>query len=151
MADICLGFEKPDKGTYLLVLKLKKDQKIQPGKLQKIHFRNGIYLYIGRARRGLQGRLKRHLRKEKKLFWHIDYLLQKAEVEEVWIKRDFLDECRMARKIKILFKDAVFPANKFGSSDCGCISHLIYLPRSKVALKSLRKSLSFEKVTIHGN
>ena len=151
MANIYLGLKKSDKGAYLLVLKLKKDEKIRPGKLQKITFKQGIYLYIGRARKGLQGRLMRHLKEEKKLFWHIDYFLQKAAVEEVWIKKGFLDECRIARKVKSYLKDAVFPLKKFGSSDCGCISHLIYLPEIKGGLKSLRKYLSFEKVNIRGD
>ena len=151
MADIYLGLKKKDKGTYLLVLKLKKDEKIRPGKLREITFRQGIYLYIGRARRALQGRLNRHLREEKKLFWHIDYFLQKASTEEVWIKRDFLDECGIIQKVKSLLKDAVFPVEKFGSSDCGCKSHLIYLPRNKAILKSLREKLSFEKVNINGD
>ncbi len=143
--------KKLDKGTYLLVLKLKKDQEIQPGKLQRTNFRHGIYLYIGRARRALLGRIKRHLRKEKKLFWHIDYFLQKAEVEEIWLKRDFQDECQVVGKVKNFSKDAILPLKKFGSSDCRCFSHLIYLSESKVDLKPLRKNLSFEKVTIHGN
>lgn len=151
MADTYLGLKKSDKGTYLLVLKLKKDEKIRPGNLPEVTFRQGIYLYIGRARRGLQGRLRRHLKEEKKLFWHIDYFLQKATVEEAWIKKSFFDECRMARKAKFFLKDAVFPLKKFGSSDCGCVSHLIYLPESKGAPKSLRKHLSFEKVNTHGD
>ncbi len=151
MADIYLGLKEPEKGTYLLVLKLKKDEIIQPGKFQEITFKQGIYLYIGRARKGLRGRLRRHLREEKKLFWHIDYFLQKATVKEVWIKQDFFDECRMARKVKSYLKEAFFPLKNFGSSDCGCISHLIYLPESEINLKSLRKALSFEKVNIHGD
>jgi Uri superfamily endonuclease len=151
VADLYSGLKKKDKGTYLLVLKLKKDQKIRPGKLKEITFKQGIYLYIGRARRALQARLKRHLREEKKLFWHIDYFLQKAKIEEVWIKREFFDECRVAQKVTALIKDSVFPLERFGSSDCGCISHLIYLPQSKAILKSLREKLSFEKVNIHGD
>lgn len=151
MADIRLGLKEPDNGTYLLVLRLKEDQDIQPGKLQRTNFRHGIYLYIGRARRALLGRIERHLRKEKKLFWHIDYFLQKAEVEEIWIKQDFLDECQVVRKANNFSKDTIFPLKKFGSSDCRCFSHLIYLPGLKVNLKSLRKKLGFEEVLIHGN
>jgi Uri superfamily endonuclease len=151
VADLYSGLKKKDKGTYLLVLKLREDQKIRPGKLQEITFKHGTYLYIGRARRALQGRLKRHLREKKKLFWHIDYFLQKAKVEEVWIKTGFFDECRVAQKVTALIKDAVFPLEGFGSSDCGCTSHLIYLPQSNAILKSLREKLSFEKLNIHGN
>jgi Uri superfamily endonuclease len=115
------------------------------------NFKRGIYLYVGRAKNGLQGRIKRHLRKEKKTFWHIDYLLQKAEVQEVWIKRDFFDECRTALEIKEILKDSSFPLKKFGASDCRCQSHLFYLAERKTDLEPLRKKLSFEKANIHGN
>ena len=84
--------KRQDKGTYLLVIEVKEIQQISIGKRPLINFRKGIYIYVGRAKNGLQGRIKRHLRNEKKAFWHIDYLLQKAEVQEVWIKRDFFDE-----------------------------------------------------------
>lgn len=121
------------------------------GKLPETNFKRGIYLYVGRAKNGLQGRIKRHLRKEKKTFWHIDYLLQKAEVQEVWIKRDFFDECRTALEIKKILKDSSFPFKKFGASDCRCESHLFYLAERKANLEYLRKKISFEKVGIHGN
>jgi len=143
--------KKQDRGLYLIVLKLKENQRISVGKLQETSFKSGIYLYVGRARQGLQGRLKRHLKKEKKHFWHIDYFLQKAEIEEFWIKRDSFDECRTACKVKNLLKDSLFPLKKFGSSDCRCTSHLLFLPENKGDLESLRKKLSFEKVDIHEN
>lgn len=139
------------KGLYLLVLKLKKKQKIRAGRLQEAIFKPGIYLYIGRARRGLEGRLKRHLREDKKVFWHIDYLLQKAELTEIWIKHDSIDECRTALEIKNLVKDSFFPQKNFGSSDCRCPSHLLFLPENRAELKPILKELSFEQVEIHGN
>jgi Uri superfamily endonuclease len=143
--------KKQEKGVYLLVIKLKENQRLSAGRLPEIHFKPGIYLYIGRSRLSLQGRFRRHLRKEKKLFWHIDYFLQKAAVEEVWIKRDFFDECRTVSKIRTFLKNSFFPQQKFGSSDCRCTSHLIYLSPRKEGLEALRKKLSFEKVDIHGN
>ena len=143
--------KKQEKGTYLLVIKLKKSQRLSAGRLPETNFRPGIYLYVGRSRLGLQGRFSRHLRKEKKLFWHIDYFLQKAEVEEIWIKRDFFDECRTVSKVRAYLKNSFFPQQKFGSSDCRCPSHLIYLSLGKKDLETLRKKLSSEKVITHGN
>jgi len=140
-----------DRGTYLLVIKLKENRRISIGQLGEKKFSKGIYLYVGRARRGLQSRIKRHLSQKKKTFWHIDYLLQKAEVQEVWIKGEFFDECRTAFEIKKILKDSSFPLKKFGASDCNCTSHLYCLPERETHLKSLRKKLSFEKVDIHGN
>lgn len=54
------------KGSYILVIQLKEDQKIQIGKLSRIHFSKGLYVYIGSALNGLEQRLNRHLRKGKK-------------------------------------------------------------------------------------
>jgi Uri superfamily endonuclease len=145
------ALQKIEGGIYLLVIKLKGSHTISAGKLPETTFREGIYLYVGRARRGLKERLKRHLRKEKKLFWHVDYLLQKAEIDEIWIKRDSLDECRLVLDIKNTLESSLHPLKKFGSSDCACISHLFYLPENKSDLNSIRKQLSFERIDIHGN
>jgi hypothetical protein len=87
-----------ERGLYLLVLRLKKGQKIKAGKLPKTYFSSGCYLYVGRAKRGLKKKLDRHLRKDKKLFWHIDYFLRKAEVMDIWIKLNYFDECRIYRR-----------------------------------------------------
>lgn len=143
--------KRQDKGTYILVIEAKENQRISIGKRPLTNFRKGIYLYVGRAKNGLQGRIKRHLSKKKKRFWHIDYLLQKAKVQEVWIKRDFFEECQTALEVKSLLKDSSSPLKKFGASDCNCASHLFYLAERKTALESLRAKLSFEKVGIHGN
>jgi len=143
--------KKQDKGTYLLVIEVRENQKISVGKHSAKNFSKGIYLYVGRAKGGLQRRIERHLSKKKKNFWHIDYLLQKAEVQEVWIRRDFFDECQTALEVRSLLKYSLIPLKKFGASDCNCPSHLFYLPESKGSLKSLREKISFEKVEIYGN
>lgn len=143
--------KKQERGIYILILKLKENQRISVGKLPETAFKPGIYFYIGRARRRLQARIKRHLRKEKKPFWHIDYLLQQAKIEEIWTKQDFFDECQTVYEINHLLKEPYFPLKKFGSSDCRCTSHLLFLPERKINLKALRDKISFEKVNIHGN
>ena len=49
-------------------------------------FKKGDYFYIGSAKGCLETRLQRHLRKEKRIFWHIDYLLenQKVKILQIW-------------------------------------------------------------------
>ena len=148
------SLNEKERGVYLLVLKLKDIQRIQLGKLSEICFKAGIYLYIGRARRGLRARLERHMRDNKKLFWHIDYLLQKAKIEEVWIKRDVFDECGVVLEIKKILKDSSSAIRNVGSSDCRCPAHLFYIHQKgkvKTHLTSLREKISFEKIEIHGN
>lgn len=141
--------EKQDKGLYVLVIQLKAKQSLSSGKLKTTEFKPGIYLYIGSARNGLLNRIARHLRKEKKVFWHIDYFLQKAQIKEVWVNRNFFDECQILREAKKMLKNSDFPLKKFGSSDCRCPSHLIFFPKNEADFQSLREKLSFEKVNIH--
>ena len=138
-----------DRGLYVLVLRLKKGQKIKIAKLPETYFSPGCYFYVGRAKRGLKKRLERHLRKDKKLFWHIDYLLRKAEVLDVWIKLNSFNECRIVSQIRKFLKTSGIPQKKFGSSDCRCSSHVLYLSEVD-GLKNLWKKLAFERAEIPG-
>jgi Uri superfamily endonuclease len=138
-----------NRGLYVLVIRLKKGQKIKVARLPETYFSSGCYLYVGRAKRGLKKRLERHLRKDKKLFWHIDYFLRKAEVMDVWTKLDSFDECRVVSQIRKFLENSVIPQNKFGASDCRCSGHLLYLPEVN-DLKFLWKKLAFERAEIHG-
>ncbi len=113
------------KGIYLLLIKVKKDTSIQIGKLRKIRFDKGNYLYVGSAQNNLRARIKRHFRKNNKTkFWHIDYLLSNKNVK---IKKVFYklakkeEECKAARLALKYGK----PIRGFGCSDCQCRSHLI--------------------------
>lgn len=140
-----------DKGIYVLVIDVKTRLDIKVGKLGLRTFKPGTYLYVGRAKQYLNGRLKRHLRKDKKIFWHIDYLLQESHIEEIWFNRNALDECRTASILLSLCKAASLPILGFGSSDCRCPGHLIHLSGQEGALPRLRKNIEFAKAEIHGN
>jgi sugar fermentation stimulation protein A len=141
---------KKEKGAYILVMKLKKKQRITVGKLPVTTFHPGFYLYVGKAKKGLKARLNRHLSKDKRLFWHIDYFLQKAEMEDIWIKPDFFQECQVAGQIKNLLNDSQWPLKRFGSSDCVCPSHLLFIAPNKVDLVSLREKLACKSINIDG-
>lgn len=141
--------KREDQGLYVLVLELKKSQRIKIAKLSETYFRSGSYLYLGRAKRGLKKRVERHLRKDKKLFWHIDYFLQRAEVMDVWIKVNFFDECLIAKQIRKFLKNSDIPQKKFGASDCHCPSHLLHLPDVD-GLQILWKKLGFVRSETYG-
>ncbi len=118
------------KGAYVLVLHLERGEEITVGKLGTFAFPAGYYLYVGSALGpgGLEARLARHRRCcDKKLHWHIDYLLEHAQLVEVWsaAATDRL-ECLWAQAARQL-PGSEIPAPGFGSSDCRCPSHLIYL------------------------
>jgi sugar fermentation stimulation protein A len=117
--------EAKDSGSYLLILELRENMAIDIGKLRTIDFRKGFYIYVGSAKKNLQKRLERHLRKRKNMFWHIDYLRDKAEdCTAIPIRSTDDLECGLSKAI-----DMITPLSipGFGSSDCDCTSHLFYM------------------------
>ena len=112
-----------EKGTYILKIKLKEPRTITYGKNRK-RFKRGYYFYVGSAMgesNNLRRRIERHLREDKKLHWHIDYLLQYGTVKEVYISGEAV-ECEVARDLSFLKS-----IEGFGSSDCSCKSHLFFM------------------------
>ena len=111
------------KGSYLLVIKNENNAIIQIGKLGEIEFKKGYYIYVGSALNGLEQRIKRHLRLNKKIHWHIDYLLKKSKIIDVFYKEnDTREECLIAKKLD----EKLYSITGFGCSDCKCKSHLFY-------------------------
>ena len=121
---ISLATKNPELVTYQLIINLFQPTIIRIGCLGKFDFLSGKYVYTGSARQHLVSRVKRHLTKDKKLRWHIDYLLavEGAEVTAVHLSEKTECECNKAVKGIVL-------AAGFGSSDCKekCGSHLKYL------------------------
>ncbi|MGD9347686.1 MAG: GIY-YIG nuclease family protein [Candidatus Aminicenantes bacterium] len=144
-----LSLKKKDAGIYVLVVSVAHPLWIKPGKLPEREFQKGIYFYIGRAKQHLRGRLARHFRAEKKLFWHVDYLLQKASIAEIWCRLGFFDECRIASAIIEVCGTTCAPIPGFGTSDCRCPSHLIYYSGDSKFLLPLRYSIHFREVQTH--
>lgn len=111
------------KGVYVLVISVGKDIEVGVGALGSISFEKGLYAYVGSAQNNLEKRIKRHLRKAKRKFWHVDYLLDNDAVEVVKVfykKADKAEECRIARGLA----ERGVAVKNFGCSDCGCVSHL---------------------------
>jgi len=143
-----------EKGTYALVMALKSDAAIAIGRLglsggrggeNEITLPAGYYVYFGSARGGLSARVGRHLKREKQFHWHSDYLLQFAEVVEVWYSPEGEEvECGERKEVKgaggVRKKECLWcqvargmPQGQilipgFGSSDCRCPAHLVYFP-----------------------
>lgn len=115
-------------GTYMLVLALPNPVRRVIGKLGEHDFPAGWYLYAGSALGGLQGRVSRHLRVVKNRHWHIDYLNAAGSIVDVWFATgDTRNECLWAKRA-ISLPGASIPMPRFGSSDCRCETHLVYLP-----------------------
>ncbi|MDJ0720189.1 MAG: GIY-YIG nuclease family protein [Desulfobacterales bacterium] len=91
----------------------------------------GCYAYVGRAfgPGGLAARLAHHLGRPAAPHWHIDYLRARAGVREIWHARTRpADEHQWAQALAAI-RGAEMPIHGFGSSDCGCPSHLVRLKR----------------------
>ena len=115
-----------DPGAYALLIHLESPETIQVGKLGAIDFPAGWYVYVGSALNGLAARVNRHLRRNKKLHWHVDYLLQKGRISQViWALSQEKLECRIAETLQHSGFSAV---QRFGASDCRCPSHLFHSP-----------------------
>lgn len=110
-------------GIYVLIIQISHDITVQVGALGKLTFTKGLYAYVGSAQGNLEQRVHRHLRKEKRNFWHVDYLLDNpsAKILEVFYKQAAkAEECTVAQTIS---KRGMLVAG-FGASDCQCKSHL---------------------------
>ena len=112
-------------GIYALIIKLSKKQEIKIGRLGTFVFPKGYYVYTGSAQNGLEKRINRHLSSEKKLHWHIDYLLCYAKVIKVVRYVGRKDECEL-NNMTGQITGATQIVKKFGSSDCNCVTHLYY-------------------------
>lgn len=115
---------------YQLIIKLNGNRTIQAGKLGKLNFRAGYYLYTGSAKKNFAERIIRHIKKRKKRHWHLDYLSQHYKiiiVKKISEKR--YSECHFHRLSSRKFKGVVKVKN-FGSSDCKCGSHLAYIGKN---------------------
>ncbi|HAA83930.1 MULTISPECIES: DNA/RNA nuclease SfsA [Thermodesulfobacterium] len=115
--------ELKDQGAYLLVFRIAQPVNLVIN--QKTFFiKPGFYIYVGSAMQGLAARIKRHLRKNKKFHWHIDYLLTYAHsIVPIPIRSSEKIECALASDVGKLSEGFV-PG--FGATDCKCFSHLFY-------------------------
>ena len=110
-------------GVYILIISLKKEHTIKVGRRRTIPFASGYYFYVGSALGGLEARVTRHLAKEKRHHWHIDYLLDASKIIGfLAIPTTRRIECLVAKSLS----EGLEGINGFGSSDCNCRSHLFY-------------------------
>lgn len=120
------------KGTYVLAIVLDSDRDIRVGALGTFHFPAGMYCYTGSAMAGLDQRLSRHLRRDKTLRWHVDYLTSVADdVRAVESYPDPIPECVLAKMAEECGMEPFVEG--FGCSDCRCRTHLFSCDPDSVA------------------
>lgn len=115
-----------DQGIYILEMLLPEEIKLEVGKLGTFDLTPGYYYYIGSAQKNLKARVSRHLNEEKATRWHIDYLLEHANILQVYVWPGEKElECILSNYLE-RFPAALIPIAGFGASDCKCTSHLYY-------------------------
>jgi Uri superfamily endonuclease len=126
------------KGTYVLIIRIRHRITTAVGSLGRIKFSPGSYAYVGSAQSNLEQRISRHLGRRKKLFWHIDYLLNNNSVEiaKVFVKLDAprTEECIMADVLKSKSQHV----EHFGASGCRCRGHLFRIKDFSFLLSSMK-------------
>ena len=137
------GWNIPEgRGSYFLLFQFIGKENIIVGKTGLRIFLKGFYIYVGSSMNGFSGRVKRHIKSKKKLHWHIDYLLEKALIENiVCIESDKRIECKLAGNLSKLFKSIP----NFGASDCKCSSHLFFAKNRTIFDRNIRKLLTKHK------
>ena len=111
------------RGIYVLAIEVTRPVEIRVGKLGVVKFDPGTYTYVGSALGGIEARVARHLKREKRLRWHIDCLLSHPGVEVVGVyvwETTERRECEVARMLA--GECGVVPG--FGSTDSRCRGHL---------------------------
>jgi Uri superfamily endonuclease len=122
---------KPLAGTYILVCQASQAGFVSTGGLGRLSVRKGYFLYVGSALGpgGLRARLAHHMRPAPKPRWHIDYLRTVAPLRQIWFcygpERREHDWASALRELH----GASIPFPRFGSSDCGCASHLFFFEK----------------------
>ena len=129
--------------NYILWIALDKDAQTKIGRLGRINFKKGFYLYVGSAKKNFKARIERHLVKKKRIFWHIDYLLflNHTKIRQIWVTNKD-KECQIAH---FLYKKGYSFIDRFGSSDCNCRSHLFFINKGVREAYGLLKKREFIK------
>ena len=131
--------ESQDRGSYLLLLRLKRRRRLKVGRLGDLDFPSGYYIYAGSAMANLTARLARHRRLRKKHHWHIDYLREQSEcVTALPIRSAERQECPLAEAVSRLGLNSI-PG--FGSSDCACPTHLFHFREDPQNLPEIQELL----------
>lgn len=123
---------KANFGIYLLEITAPSNFQIGIKKFSGADFPEGYYYYAGSAQKNLRQRLERHLRKDKKVHWHIDHLTTHPglTISTVYIFNEEGKESE-SRLVSDLVEErlAGYSVDGFGNSDTkGSKTHLLYSP-----------------------
>ena len=113
------------------MIETTKPIRIRFGRLGSARVPAGYYVYtgsaLGKGALSLERRLGRHIRRAKKVHWHVDYITTRSECvvrAGVYVKSRRRLECLVNERIrKSVGVKVLLP--RLGASDCKCQSHLM--------------------------
>jgi len=118
-----------DHGAYLLAIDLAHELVLDIAALSPLPLPPGRYIYCGSAYGpgGIRARVRRHLRPDKTVRWHVDRLTLAGSVRQVAALVGG-SECALMAGLRAR-RDISVPLPGFGSSDCrACPAHLAAAP-----------------------
>ena len=118
-------------GAYILFVKLGQRLILRGTSLRSAGLVPGHYAYCGSAYGpgGLGGRLRRHLRRDKALRWHVDHLTAAGRISALALAPGGR-ECALVDGL-VGRPGVTVPLAGFGSSDCAhCPAHLLRIEAS---------------------
>jgi Uri superfamily endonuclease len=113
-------------GAYALLIETGRAVDVPIGKARRITLEPGLYVYAGSAYGpgGIDARVARHLRRDKKRHWHVDDLTAAADRTRAFGLVGG-SECDIITRLTQRSDFSVAAAG-FGNSDCrACPSHLL--------------------------
>ena len=116
-------------GAYALLIELPRPTTLT--RFPDVTLPTGNYVYCGSAYGpgGLRARIARHLRQEKPMRWHLDFMTRCGTARTV-LAQPGGNECALMAAL-IAHPGTGIPIPGFGSSDCRqCPAHLAAVPEN---------------------
>jgi sugar fermentation stimulation protein A len=136
--------EAHDRGSYLVLLHLNRTRSIPIGKLGRIRFSRGFYLYVGSAMGNLTPRVARHRELRKRFHWHMDWLRPHARFVDAFpVRSSKRLECELAGAVDGL---SAWSIPGFGCSDCHCKSHLFGMAENPLHREAFHDLLAWYRM-----
>lgn len=135
------------KGAYLLLINVREKYVIETN-AKSFVIPEGKYVYVGSSMVNLRKRIERHLRKNKRKFWHIDFLLSVdgVEIERIYVKENIIKE---EREIAKKFAENFRSVRKFGSSDDKDNESHLFFVNNFGKFEELIRHLKFKPLSLH--
>ena len=131
-------------GTYALIMTSTDSRRLSIGRLGCLALRTGWYVYVGSAfgPGGLRARLAHHRKVAARPHWHVDYLRLHVPLTGVWYTHDPARREHQWAGVLHQLTGADLPLPGFGSSDCGCSSHLVHFNRQP-SFRAFQRDIRF--------